>query len=109
MTIVVDIALAEVQAKPPVVVQGDSLIDTKYDEVLTLERSNQPDNAKSVQDDSRGCEDDCPRKLPLTQTGPRQVSYEFEKHGLVPDLLPVAPVRYVKVCASVRVCAVVQK
>lgn len=42
---------------------------------------------------------ECPRQYPLSEEGPYQVQYEFEKYGIVPDLLKKAPVQYLEVRA----------
>lgn len=39
----------------------------------------------------------CSRVFPLSKKGPFQVSYEFEKSEIVPDLFAVAPTYYVEV------------
>jgi hypothetical protein len=106
----VHMAVALQQAEQPLVVVGD---------LATEERGKQPtldvDDFEEVPavPHQQGAHNDfgddnnngewhepnrhCPRKWPLAQRGPTQVSYEFEHHKVAPDLIEQAPTLYVEV------------
>lgn len=118
LAIQVYIVLAVVPQPPPVVVANSSTEERKkqpldYSEWSITDQYSDPELWENDCVDGpehgghgHGHEHDkdhkrkCPRVHPLTKKGPFQVSYEFKKAEIVPDLLAVAPVHYVEVRAQ---------
>lgn len=61
------------------------------------------DHYHNNDDNNQGDDKHCSREYPLTQKGPRQLSYEFKRYDIVPYLLEEAPSHYIEVSCCITV------
>jgi hypothetical protein len=108
MAVMVNMISALDQPKQPPVVASDLAKvrgiqpETEENDWVDIQNDHNGDGNNNKGDGSNDCDYDehnpkCPRKIPLSKRGPLQVSYEFETHKIVPDLLEQAPTQYVEV------------